>query len=164
VEGDALVVGDEGARLDWRLRKESAVSSRKPRSALEHAHAHVVVGEDQHAARRKRRIPTDVIGVDVGVDQKANLTVTELAYRGHEVLGMRLELRVDKQHTLFADKYADVRESVGPLNHVHASGDWHDAEFHVVEAVVKLGNYGEWGQSREEENRRDHSNHVYLPS
>lgn len=55
-----------------------------------------VIGEDQHATRRKRRIPTDVIGVDVGVDQETNLTVTEFAYRRHEVLSMWLELRIDE--------------------------------------------------------------------
>jgi hypothetical protein len=76
---------------------------------------------------------------------------------------VRLELGVDKQHSFFAYKYADVRKSVGALNHMHASGDWHDFEFHVVEAVVKLGDCVERGQGGEQENPCDRSGHILFP-
>ena len=67
-------------------------------------------------------------------------------------LGMRFKLGVDKQHTFFTNKYADVRESIGSLNHMHASRDWYGAEFYVVETVANLGYCDRWGQGREKEN------------
>jgi len=85
-----------------------------------------------------------MIRVDVCVDQEANLAVTELAYFGHQVLCVRLELRVDQQHALFPDKDSDICKAIGPLNHVYPTGDGHGSEFHVEETVRKLGGYGEW--------------------
>jgi hypothetical protein len=84
------------------------------------------MSEDQHAVSRQRRVPADVIGVYVSVDQKFDVTVTELTYRGHKIFSMRLEQGVDEQHTLLADKYANVCKSVGSLNHMHSTHDWHD--------------------------------------
>ena len=100
------------------------------------------MGEDQHAADGERRVAADVIGVHVGVDEEADLTIRELAHRGNEVLGVRLELRVDEQHTLFADEDADVCEAVGPLDHVHVAGDRHGIELHI-KPKLKLGGCGE---------------------
>jgi hypothetical protein len=76
---------------------------------------------------------------------------------------MRLELGVDKQHTLFADKYADICKAIGSLNHMHAPGDWHDSELHIIEAVMKLGNCDVRGQSCEQESQCDRSGHILFP-
>jgi len=61
---------------------------------------------------------------------------------------VRLKLRVDKQHTLFPDKDADVCKTVGALNHIYVTGDGPGFEFYVEETVRKLGEYREWRQSQ----------------
>lgn len=60
VEGDAFLVSDEGSRLDRRLRIEPTISSREPRSLLEHTYSHIVMGKNQHTVGGKWCISTNI--------------------------------------------------------------------------------------------------------
>jgi hypothetical protein len=96
------------------------------------------MSEYQHTISCERLIAADVIGVDVRVDQVANVAVTEFSYDGHQVLGMWLKLGVDKQYTLFAYKYANIGKAIGSLNHVHTPRHWYGAEFHIEKSFANL--------------------------
>jgi hypothetical protein len=110
------------------------------------------VRENQYAICRKRCIPTDVIGVDMSVNQESDFAVTQFSNSGYHVFGMRFKLRVNKQYTLITNEHADIREPVRSLNHVHTSRDWHDSEFNVEEVFANLGYSREWSERREQGN------------
>ena len=51
---------------------------------------------------------------------------------------MGLKLGVDKQHTLFTHEYADIRESVRPLNHMDTPGNGDGAKLDIKETFGNL--------------------------
>ena len=88
MEADLVVVGDDWARPLGRLRDELSALPRKPQ-AFEHAKAHVVVRENQHAASAEGFVAADVIRVDMRIEQKPNLAIRDLPHRRHEAICQR---------------------------------------------------------------------------
>ena len=110
---------EEPSRALGRLGREPSTAAWKTQS-VERAHANIVMGKDQHAPAGQRFVAPDVIRMDMGVDQKANLTVRDLPNRGDQPVGERREERIDQQDTLGVAMRLSAELPLTP--HINAAG------------------------------------------
>jgi hypothetical protein len=72
-----------------------------------------------------------VIAVDMGIDEKANRLARDLLDRRDQLLGQRLELRIDEQHAVGAREHAD--RATQPLQGVEVISQAGGLDLHLAE-------------------------------
>ena len=99
--------------------------------------------ENHHAHCGQIFVAADVVGVDVGVDQEADLAVGHLPHRLAQILGHRREQRVDEQDTVRSDEGTDIAAASGPLHHVNIAGHMLDGKLGGTQSHLGPGERAE---------------------
>lgn len=82
------------------------------------AKADIVVREDQHASVGERLVASDVIWMDMRIDEEADWLIAHLPDGGDKPVRQGSEQGVHQQHSVRADERADVAASSRALHHV----------------------------------------------